>query len=108
MGNNGLVRYAVAGRLPGTLSLTPQGQVALWEQKASADGAWKLEMLYDGEQELAPRRVNVSHSKGKKAVVLVKERATPDAPYTDAQLRLRIPDGTPLVPLRTQTRQPAL
>lgn len=108
MGNNGLVRYAVTGRLPGTLSLTPQGQVALWEQKPSADGAWKLEMLYDGEQDMAPRRVNVSHSKGKKAVVLVKERATPATPYTDAQLRLHIPDGTPLLPLRTQARQPAL
>ena len=63
-----------------------------------------MEIRYD-EQDL-PRRLDLTHASGKKAIVLVKQRDALQQAFTEEQLGLSLPEDTPLLPL-SRYRTPA-
>ena len=58
-----------------------------------------MEILYTDDASPLPRRLNLTHSNGKRAIVLVKEREKPAQAFTEAQLSLPLPEDVPLLPL---------
>ena len=84
------------------LPLDAQGLPVRWTE--NGDKGWRMELLYD-EQGL-PRRLNLTHANGQKAIVLVKQRDTVQQPFTEEQLGLALPEDTPLLPL-SRYRAPA-
>lgn len=86
---------------PGTLELDAQGLPVLWQDGGKGkDGGWSLNIAYDDSPTPLPRRLEITHTGGQRAIVLVKERDYPSSPFTDAQLGLTIPEDTPVLPLR--------
>ncbi|WP_300802146.1 hypothetical protein [uncultured Desulfovibrio sp.] len=94
--------FALEKRLGGVLTLDAQGLPVRWTE--NGDKGWRMELLYD-EQGL-PRRLNLTHANGQKAIVLVKQRDTVQQPFTEEQLGLALPEDTPLLPL-SRYRAPA-
>lgn len=100
----GNIVYAVeGGHTPGSLELDAQGLPLLWRDADGSKG-WTLTIAYDDNTPPLPRKLEITHAKGQRAIVLVKERNYPAVPFTEEQLRLTIPEGTPVLPLR-QFRQ---
>lgn len=86
------------GRITGTLEVDQQGLPLRWKD-ADKQG-WSLQVGYEDGATL-PYKLEIAHGKtGKRAIVLVKERNTPSAPFTQPQLRLILPEDTPVMPLR--------
>ncbi len=85
------------GPLTGTLTLTENGQPARWRQEGGK--GWEMTILYDESTPPLPRRVDLIHTDGHQAIVLVKNRETLTTPFTEAQMRLTLPEGTPVAPL---------
>ena len=97
---DGAIAYPISGRLQGKVHVNPAGQVVLWEQQPTADGVWAVELTYPTPESATPDKIKVNHTKGKKAIILVKERNNPARPFTEQQLRLTIPQGTTVLPLQ--------
>ncbi len=94
---DGLARYALEGTPGGRLDLDAAGRPVAWRETA-ADG-WRMEIVYDDGPPPLPRRLNLTHGSGKRALLLVKEREHPGTPFTPEQMRLTLPEGAPLLPL---------
>ena len=58
-----------------------------------------MEILYSDDPRPLPRRLNLAHSNGKRAIVLIKEREKVSQPFTKEQMALTLPDDAPLLPL---------
>ena len=100
---DGMAQYALEGKPGGFLTLDARGLPVAWRE-GKADG-WRMEIVYDEATPPLPRRLSLTHAKGQRAILLVKEREMPGAPFTAEQLRLTLPEGTPLLPL-SQYRAP--
>lgn len=94
--------FALEKRFGGVLTLDAQGLPVRWTE--NGDKGWIMEIRYD-EQNL-PRRLDLTHTNGQKAIVLVKQRDTVQRPFTEEQLGLALPEDTPLLPL-SRYRAPA-
>lgn len=76
--------------LSGSLLLDDQARPVFWEDPASG---WIMEMSYSRTPN-QPDRLKARHKDGQFAILVVKTNETPQSPYTDRQLELRIPQGT--------------
>lgn len=94
---DGMARYVLEGNPGGRLDLDASGRPVAWSE-AAADG-WRMEIVYDDGAPPLPRRLNLTHGSGKRAILLVKERERPVTPFTQEQMRLTFPEGAPLLPL---------
>lgn len=101
--SDGMARYQLEGKPGGRLTLDAAGLPVAWRE-ARADG-WRMEIVYDEGSPPLPRRLSLSHAKGQRAILLVKERESPPSPFTEEQMRLTLPEGAPLLPL-SQYRAP--
>ena len=62
--------------------------------------AHKLDkFLLDDAVPPLPRRLTLTHSNGKRAILLIKEREKPAKAFTEEQMRLTLPEDVPLLPL---------
>ncbi len=80
------------GRLGGTLFLTPNGIPFRWEDPVSG---WIMEFSYDGETKVPqPRKIAANGNDNRFAIVFVKLRETPAAPFSKKQTDLTLPANT--------------
>lgn len=93
---NGNAICELAGPLPGELTLDGEGVPVRWRQQ---DGGWTLELAYAEDVQFLPKSLKLRNANGKMAVILVKKRESLQVPFTDKQLKLAFPPGTPLLPL---------
>ena len=101
--SDGMAQYALTGKPGGLLTLDAAGLPVAWRE-GKADG-WRMEIVYDEAAPPLPRRLTLTHARGQRAILLVKEREMPGAPFTGEQMRLTLPEGAPLLPL-SQYRAP--
>ena len=94
--------FALEKRFGGVLTLNDRGLPVRGTD--NGDKGWIMEIRSD-EQNL-PRRLDLTHTNGQKAIVLVKQRDTVQRPFTEEQLGLALPEDTPLLPL-SRYRAPA-
>ena len=100
---DGMAQYALEGKPGGRLTLDAAGLPVAWRE-SKVDG-WRMEIVYDDATPPVPRRLTLTHANGQRAILLVKEREMPEAPFTGEQMRLTLPEGAPLLPL-SQYRAP--
>ena len=100
---DGQAQFTLEGTPGGRLTLDAAGLPVAWRE-TRADG-WRMGIVYDDATPPLPRRLNLTHANGKRAILLVKERENPAAPFTQEQMRLTLPEGAPLLPL-SQYRAP--
>ncbi len=102
---DGNMVYALgSGPMGGMLELNPQGLPVRWNENGSKGKNWKIGISYDDATPPLPRKLEITHSGGQRAILLLKEREFPAVPFTDAQLRLIVPEGTQMLPLRQYRR----
>ena len=86
----------------GVLELDSRGLPRSWQEEK---GGWRLTFTYDGDETFPhPELIEARHANGSYAILLVKERQRPDRPFTEEQLELKLPPGTPMLPLRQMKR----
>ena len=88
--------YLLEDRPGGLLCLDAQGRPVRWQEKDGREHGWLMEIDYDGA---LPRRLKLSHDNGKRAIVLIKDREKPAAPFSDEALRLQLPPHVRVLPL---------
>ncbi|MDR3358975.1 MAG: hypothetical protein LBN96_09060 [Desulfovibrio sp.] len=98
LSQDGLLRCELAGKPGGSLTIDADGLPRLWHENRK-DGGWEMRIVYSEDARGLPHRLMLTAEDGKRAVVLVKEREKPSTPFTDGQLRLALPEDTPLLPL---------
>ncbi|GHU93683.1 hypothetical protein AGMMS49974_01810 [Deltaproteobacteria bacterium] len=96
---NGLMRYTLTDKLGGSLTLNTDGLPVLWRDDRHAASGWTMEIAYNDSTPPLPRRLSLTNDNGKRAIVLIKERENPTIRFTDEQMRLALPENTPLWPL---------
>lgn len=96
-GSQGMAYALDSGRLSGALTLNAKGLPVLWRELSQG---WTLRLTYEEEGPPLPQKIEISHPDSQKAVVLVKERNRPAVPFTESQLRLILPEDTPVLPIR--------
>ncbi len=102
LGKDGLIAYAIGGRLSGLLELSPDGLPRVWHEQGGK--GWTLTIDYwDDSTRTTPRKLHVAHPQGAEATLVVRELARPGS-FTPKQLELAIPPGTRFAPLRAQAR----
>ena len=94
-----------SGHTGGMLELDPQGLPVRWNDTGNKKKDWEIRVSYDETTPPLPRKLEITHAGGQRAILLIKEREFPVAPFTDAQLRLIVPEGTQMLPLRQYRRQ---
>lgn len=99
---NGCLAFALPGRPGGVLEVDAGGLPRRWREDGSR--GWTMEVAYDDAS--LPRRLNLTHANGQKAIVLVKQRDAAVSPFTQSQLSLSLPENAPLLPL-SRYRAPA-
>jgi outer membrane biogenesis lipoprotein LolB len=88
--------------LGGVLQLDPQGLPRSWKEEK---GGWRLTFSYDDNRDFPrPEQIEARHEDGNYAILLIKERQRPEQPYTPEQLDLKLPPGTPMLPMRQLKR----
>ena len=95
----GLARYDLSGKPGGSVTLNPQGLPVAWREAPQGGSGWSMDIAYDDATPPLPRRLTLTHSNGKRAVLLVKEREKPDGALTTEQMSLTLPKDAPLLPL---------
>ncbi|MBD5538410.1 MAG: hypothetical protein HDQ94_00185 [Desulfovibrio sp.] len=95
--SDGVAQYTLEGKPGGLLSLDAAGRPVAWRE--SAANGWRMDIVYDDATPPLPRRLTLTHASGRRAIMLVKERENPPAPFTQEQMRLTLPEGAPLLPL---------
>ncbi|MDR1857021.1 MAG: hypothetical protein LBR22_07680 [Desulfovibrio sp.] len=93
--------YRLEGDPGGWLTLDSRGLPIAWRED-DAEG-WRMDIAYDEGQPPLPRRVQLAHGKGGKAILLVRERETV-RPFEDEQLRLALPADVALLPMPKDNR----
>lgn len=89
-------------KLHGTLQLNTQGLPAQWQENGTK--GWNMSIAYSEETPPLPRRIEINHPNGKRALILVKERDFPTKPFTPENLKLILPEDTQLQPLKAATK----
>ncbi|MDR2055874.1 MAG: hypothetical protein LBQ10_08420 [Desulfovibrio sp.] len=95
---DGLLRCELAGKPGGHLAINAEGVPHLWRENGKG-GGWEMRIGYGEGAHGLPQRLILTAEDGKRAIILVKERENPASPFTDAQLRLTLPEDTPFLPL---------
>ena len=90
--------YDLAGQPGGRVTLDEKGLPVAWQEQPGGKG-WSMEILYSDDATPLPRRLNLVHANGKRAIVLIKEREKPAQAFTKEQMALPLPDDAPLLPL---------
>jgi hypothetical protein len=86
----------------GVLELDSRGLPRSWQEKK---GGWRLTFAHDGDETFPrPEHIEARHENGSYAILLIKERQRPDRPFAAEQLELKLPPGTPMLPLRQMKR----
>ena len=94
---NGDIAFTLSGGiLPGMLELRPDGLPVRW----SAEKGWIMDIAYDDGNPPLPYKFKLTHPDGYSAILLVKNRQTPDAAFRDDQLALELPAGTIIEPIK--------
>lgn len=96
---DGLARYDLSGKPGGSLTLNAEGLPVAWREDPQGDRGWKMDMTYDDAAPPLPRRLTLTHSNGRRAILLVKEREKPAGAFTIEQMSLTLPEDAPLLPL---------
>lgn len=98
IGENGAFVYAVPGaRLPGFLSVGPDGLPVAWAENLPDDpqNGWNLAIDYwPDSTRTTPRKLYARHPEGGEATLIVRELAFPAAPFSSKQLELTVPPNT--------------
>ncbi len=84
------------GSEPALLTLRPDGLPVRWRRPQSG---WEALVTYDDAVPALPRRIELRHTDGNRAVLLIKSRETPGRPYTEGELALELPPDTVVEPL---------
>lgn len=100
-----LLTIECAGAPGGRLRLDALGRPVSWQEGAYGSNGWRLDFAYEGSDAMRPARLDMAHENGGKCLILVKERSAPDGAYSDDQMRLIVPAGTPRMPLKQYLRQ---
>ncbi len=95
---DGKAMYDLQGQPGGRVTINEQGLPVEWQEQANGKG-WSMEILYSDDPRPLPRRLNLAHSNGKRAIVLIKEREKVSQPFTKEQMALPLPEDAPLLPL---------
>jgi hypothetical protein len=90
-----IVYILSGGELGGGLIIDQQGRPQQWLQDGNK--GWQMSITY--AEDNLPYRIELNHPKGHSALILVKNREQLTTPFTEKQMRLIIPEGTPLLPL---------
>lgn len=98
----GAAAFSLDKRFGGVLSVDEQGLPLRWTE--NGDKGWIMDIACDDQG--LPRRLDLTHANGQKAIVLVKQRDNPAVPFAPDQLALSLPEDTPLLPL-SRYRAPA-
>ena len=102
---DGKAVYDLEGQPGGRLTLNEQGLPVEWQEQPNGKG-WSMEIQYSDDAVPLPRRLNLAHSNGKRAIVLIKEREKISQPFTKDQMALPLPEDAPLLPLAKFKQQP--
>ena len=76
------------------LEVDGRGLPIAWTQNGRG---WSLDISY-GDDDL-PKSLKFNNAEGQMAILLVKSREKLDKPFSEEQLRLKIPAGTEALPL---------
>ena len=96
---DGLARYELCGKPGGSVTLNAEGLPVAWREAPQGGKGWSMDIAYDDAVPPLPRRLTLTHSNGKRAILLVKEREKPAGAFTTEQMSLTLPEGAPLLPL---------
>ncbi len=96
---NGLLAYNLPDKpLGGVLELNQFGQAVRWSETRGR--GWSMNIDYDDATPARPRKIEVSHPGGQRAIVLVKEREKVSSPFERENITIKLPPGTELLPLK--------
>ncbi|MBQ9453169.1 MAG: hypothetical protein IJU65_07765 [Desulfovibrio sp.] len=98
LADDGSASYDLSGQPGGRVILDEQGLPVAWHEHPGGKG-WHMDIHYTDDAPRLPRRLHLTHSNGKQAVLLIKKRETPSKPFAKEQLTLTIPETAPLLPL---------
>lgn len=87
-----LIAYTLEKKPGGQLELDAAGLPQKWQGKD-----WRLTFSY--ADSYLPKSLRFTAKNGKLAILLIKARETPKAPFTPAQMELVLPQGTEMLPL---------
>lgn len=90
---NGCYSFALADGIKGEMVLNSDGLPLFWQKND-----WKMTIAYE-KNETLPQSLRLINANGKLAVLMIKEREFPKKPFTDEQMTLSLPSGTPVLPL---------
>lgn len=99
---DGAAAFSLDKRFGGVLTVDEQGLPVRWTE--NGEKGWIMGILYDDQG--LPRRLDLAHADGQKAIVLVKQRDSVKEAFLPDQLALSLPEGTPLLPI-SRYRAPA-
>lgn len=102
---DGLARYELAGDMGGSLDINSEGLPVFWREAPGGGRGWSMEIAYDDSHPPLPYRLTLTHSNGKRAILLVKEREKPADAFTVEQMSLTLPESAPLLPLAQYKNQ---
>lgn len=95
----GNVEYVLSGGdLAGMLELTPEGLPVRWRE--SGEQGWSMELGYDDATPPLPYKIKLERPDGYSAILLVKNRQTPESAFTEKQLALDLPAGVDIEAVR--------
>lgn len=89
---DGVCFAAPSASLPGILELSPDGTLLSWQDYRSS--SWHIKFIYDKKSKTLPERLVITHPKGYKAIVTLKDMTLPPRPYTVKEMDLILPPGT--------------
>lgn len=107
---NGDISYLLTGDNPVTdsarLTLDTQGRPVLWRGAQQDD--WKMEFDYNDDSNAVrpglPEQITLTQPDGYEAIFLIKSRKHPEKPFTQEQLKLKLPPDTKIQPFPTAKR----
>lgn len=82
--------------LPGTLEVSPEGVPLSWKDSG---GDWLIVFEPAADAPMRPRRLKISHPAGYEAIVVVTGIEYPEAPFTQRQLNLDLPESAKYKPI---------
>lgn len=99
----GDMAYMLNGaKLKGLLTLNAAALPIEWQEKGAK--GWVMSITYSDDTPPLPRKLEINHPNGKRAIILVKERDFPAQAFTEENLRLILPEDTPVQPLKAAAK----
>lgn len=89
-------------KLKGLLTLNAAALPIAWQETGTK--GWVMSIDYSDDTPPLPRKLEINHPNGKRAIILVKERDFPAQAFTEENLRLILPEDTPVQPLKAAAK----